>query len=667
MVKKIKKSEKISFFENFKKWPLFIYLTVFAIYGNTLFNNYALDDEFVIKHNKLVQQGIKSIPEIFASPYYQSKETSFGYRPVTKAVFAIEYQIFGENPFVGHLINILLFTVTSVILFKLLLKIVLARTGPVFIFFVMLLWICHPIHTEVVASLKNREEILYLIFCLLSLSFFIRFIEQRKWYFLPAALALYVLAYFTKQSAIAFVLIIPMVLWFLYIKIEPIGQMIKKNLNIFVIVMFLFIVTFILYKIPVWFFPAEKINLLSFENPLRFDNSKVSKLALSAYAMLINIKLLFIPHPLVFYYGQFTIPVVRISDFFVIFSLLFHAGMLFFTIKNLKSKSVLIFGILFYFLGILPFSNYFMEINGIVAERFLYAPSIGFIIVLVYVLFKFTKTSIDTKLYSSASKYLKFAFVGIVLLFTAKTIARNSSWKDSMTLYSNDIQYLENSVKANDILAQELMDKVMREMPLKKSFNQLKPTLDSIILLYNRTLELYPENPKALNNLANIYINFFNKPDIALTYLKKAYELKKGSFEVTLNIAQCYELIKKDTTAIRYYNYAIDIDPKQYKSWQNLISLYYKMGLPDSSKAVCERMLSRDTLTEIPYVGLGYYYISKKDTLEAVKNWEKAVARNPQNYERLISLSKYFKLHDNAEKAKYYYQRALQAKDNKQK
>lgn len=667
MSKKDEKINRVSFFENFKKWPLFIYLLVFAIYGNTIFNKYALDDEFVIKNNEQVQKGIKAIPEIFVTQYFQNSNANFGYRPFTKAVFAIEYEIFGENPHVSHFINVLLFALTCTLLLKLLIKIILPRTGPIFIFITMLIWICHPIHTEVVASLKNREELLYLIFCLLSLKHFINFIEKQKWYYLVFAISFYIFSFLTKQSAISFALIIPMVLWFLFIKTEPITLMIKNNLRLISSVLILFVVAYILYKIPNWVFPSDKLELLSFENPLRFEHSKLARISLSAYAMLINIKLLFIPHPLVFYYGQFTIPEVKITDFWVLFSLLLHAIILFFTVKHLKKKSVLLFGTLFYFLGILPFSNYFMEINGIVAERFLYAPSIGFVIALTFIIFKLTKTAFDAKSLKFTNQALKYIVIIIVIIFSIKTVARNTSWKDGMTLYRNDIKYLENSVKANDILAQEMMDKIIREINIKKPFAELKPSLDSIIFLYNRTLSLFPNNPKALNNVANAYINFYNKPEIALEYIQKAYTFKQNSFEVTFNLGQCYEMLKNDSDALTYYKLASNIDPGYPKTWHKIITLYYKFNLPDSAKYTCERMLKIDTTTEIPYVGLGYYYILNKDTAKAVSYWEKAFTRNPQNYERTYSLFQYFRVHKDTIKAQFYYEKALEAKKYQQK
>lgn len=662
MKKKSSAQNRIPFFENIKRWPVIIFIIVFIVFGNTIFNKYALDDEFVIKNNSLVMKGFKGIPEIISTQYFKNKAASFGYRPITKIAFAIEYEIFGLNPAISHLINILLYAIACIILFKLLIKILLERTGPIFIFIITLIWIIHPLHTEVVASLKNREELLYFLFSLLSLKYFILYVEKHKIFYLFSAIILYSLSFFTKQSAISFALIIPLVLWFHFVKHESLIQMVKNNIRIIVSVICLLIAAYVIYKLPMWLFPPDKIDLLTFENPLRFDHSRMAKISLAAYTLLINLKLLFLPHPLVFYYGQFTIPEVHISDFWVIFSLLLHTVILFFSLKYVKKKTILVFGTLFYYFGILPFSNYFIEINGIVAERFLFAPSIGFAIAFTWILFYLTKNNINITSFKPVSKSLRYIVIIIVVIFSIKSIARNTAWKDSETLYRNDIQYLEKSVKANDILAQELMDKVVRELPLKKPMSQIRPTLDSVILFYDRSLTLFPDNPKAMNNIANIYMNFFNQPDKALSYIQRAYPYKKNSFEINFNLAQCYEMLKQDTNAAIYYSNSTRIDPSYSKTWFNLINIYYKIGMPDSAKLYCEKMLEHDTTTEIPYVGLGYYYILHKDTARAVTFWEKAFTKNPQNYERAISLFNYYKIKKDTIKANFYYQKALDAK-----
>jgi len=637
LIKQKIQNQKIFFLDNTSRWSLYVFFFIFIAYGNTLMNKYSFDDEFVIQ-NSQVTKGIKAIPEIFTSPYYQTDEINFGYRPITKSFFAIEYEIFGKNPFVSHLINILLFAWITLLILKLLRRIIYPATGTIFILIIIVFWIFHPIHTEVVASLKNREELLYLLFCLISLIFFIRFYETGKWWHIVTGSILFTVSFITKQSAISFVLIIPLVLWFL--KKEKGILILKNNYKILLVFGILIIISYVLLKIPAWFFPSENVPLLSFENSLHANNTFLAKIAVSAYSMLINLKLLLIPHPLVFYYGQFTIPELNIADGWVIFSILIHIGIFIFIIKNFN-RNALLFGILFYFFGIIPFSNYFMPINGIVAERFLFTPSLGFIIAFTFILFKITKSSIQTASFLHLKKSFITIFLIIVACYVAKTINRNTDWKNSFTLFSNDINYLEKSVKANDVLAQNMMDEVMRNISVKKSSNQLKLRLDSIIMLYNRTLALYPENPKALNNLAYIYFNFYKKPDIAINYLLQAYKYKKNNEELTFNIAQCYDKTNLYNDAITFYYKTVALNKKNMNAWKGLININFRHKNEDSVKFICTRLIEIDSTSSIPYKGLGNYYALIKDTAKAVGYWEKAVRLNSSEQELAKFLKKF--------------------------
>lgn len=640
---------------------LFILLLSFILYGNTIFNKYALDDEFVIKNNSLVMKGIKGIPEIVTTQYFTGKQATFGYRPVTKVVFAIEFEIFGSNPKASHFINILLYALTGFLLFRLLNKILGKKTGSVFIWIVTVIWLAHPVHTEVVASLKNREELLCMIFSLLTLKFIITYVENKRTLYLISALILFALAFLTKQSAVSFVLLIPFILWYMFVKPEPVFLQAKNNFRIIFSVALLAFVAYVSYKLPSLFLPSDEIDLLSFENPLRFEDSKIARLALAAYTLLIDLKLMLFPHPLVFYYGQFTIPEVKIYDISVLASLLLHAVLTAYIAGYIKQKGIFLFGLVFYYLTILPFSNYFIEINGIVGERFLFVPSAGFIVSFVYMIFFFTKNNVSTSNFNTLTKSLRIFVYVVLAVFTVKTIARNTSWKDSETLYLNDIAYLDKSVKANDILAQEIMDKLVADK-IPKPLYLIKPRIDSIIFYYSRSLSLYPENPKAMNNIAHIYLNYYKQPDSALTYLHRAYKLKNTSFEVAYNLAHCYEVTGRDTLATEWYSKATRLNPQYYLAWQNLINLFFRTGMNDSALFTCQRMLKTDTTTEIPYTGIGYYHLIKSDTAEAVKWWEKAFIRNPMNSERAFSLAKYFHSRKDTLKANYYYTKASEAK-----
>jgi protein O-mannosyl-transferase len=104
---------------------LSLFVLTFLVYGNSIFNEYNLDDELVTRNNKLTSSGISSIPEIFNSPYYSDDMGySYEYRPITLTSFAIEHSIFGESAMTSHIVNVLLFFFTVVILFFLIKKLI---------------------------------------------------------------------------------------------------------------------------------------------------------------------------------------------------------------------------------------------------------------------------------------------------------------------------------------------------------------------------------------------------------------------------------------------------------------------------------------------------------------------------------------------------------------
>lgn len=143
------------------------------LYVNTIPNQYAMDDELVTTVDKnyphrLTSKGLSAIPQIFREPYYKDDQGyAYDYRPVTLSVFALEHSLFGANPHISHFINVILYALLCGLLLYVLEKL-FPETNPVIPFSVTLLYAAHPIHTEVVASIKNRDEIMALGFMLFS-------------------------------------------------------------------------------------------------------------------------------------------------------------------------------------------------------------------------------------------------------------------------------------------------------------------------------------------------------------------------------------------------------------------------------------------------------------------------------------------------------------------
>src|SRR5258705_5637432 len=86
---------------------LFCAAFAFILYANSLGHGFVGDDDTVIAKNKITTQGVKAFPEIMVSPYrkgfWERKESL--YRPMSILLFALEWNVSPENPFLFHLVN----------------------------------------------------------------------------------------------------------------------------------------------------------------------------------------------------------------------------------------------------------------------------------------------------------------------------------------------------------------------------------------------------------------------------------------------------------------------------------------------------------------------------------------------------------------------------------
>jgi len=122
-------------------WIPFIF--AFVLYGNSIMNNFALDDLPQIVNHRMVQQGWSGIGELVATNYWSASNQNLGYyRPLAHVSFAIENAVHGNNPHLMHLINVLLYALTGMALFGFLNT--LFRRMPFFVLVATLLFMAHP-------------------------------------------------------------------------------------------------------------------------------------------------------------------------------------------------------------------------------------------------------------------------------------------------------------------------------------------------------------------------------------------------------------------------------------------------------------------------------------------------------------------------------------------
>ncbi len=613
------KGNKISSFE--KKRRMILGLIVGALgvllYLNTLNNGYVLDDFSAVKENNIVRQGVKAIPEIFKTSYrqgYLSIKDGL-YRPLSLATFAIEWNFFPDKPGVAHFVNVILYGLTGLFLFLTLLKLFgngeNKRTAEAIAFIASLLFIAHPLHVEVVANIKSRDEMLCFLFVISSLWFALRYIDEARNKFLLYSSAFLFLAFLSKETAITYLAILPLALFFF------------RNISLIKII---FTMVPFIVLIGIYFIIRFSVLHGFTDIPSMSDNIIVGAKTFSThygtafYILGLYIVKLIFPHPLSYDYSFNAIPIVGMENIFSIISFLFYLGIggfaAFILYESFKQQTTnneqrtISFGILFFLLTIFLFSNLVLIIGTSMGDRLMYFPSLGFCIAISVLLVKFLKIeNLGEKI--ELKNFLKPNFLPIlaaVLLFSFKTFSRNPDWKDNYTLYSHDVNIVPNSVKAHYYLGLELVKVVAdaeqntekkkkiyeegiaeleKAVVIQPSFNSAYTQMgvayyrmknyEKAIENYNKAASLSPSDAITLNNIGTIYFEWQKYPE-AKQKFQEALAIDPRFIDAYMNLGSVLGTLKDYNGAIASFQNAIKFAPDNARAYFFIGITYQNMG-----------------------------------------------------------------------------------------
>jgi tetratricopeptide (TPR) repeat protein len=649
------------FFSNNKLIIVFFILASLLIYGNTIFHEYTVDDWYVTGKNEQVSKGIKAIPEIFVSRYHDmGKKNQFEYRPIVKVAYAIEYQIFGANPYINHFFNIMYYALNCILIFFILKKL-LKNYNILFPFLITLLYLAHPIHTEVVNSLKNRDEILSFIGCLLALYYFVRYTETGKMLYIIAGVLFFWFALLSKSSAVAFMVLIPLMIRFFY------DTGIRKIIFIFIILT----AAYYLYRyLPKLYLTEPYREKEFYENPLIFERNMLIRIGSAFYVMMFYLKLLFIPHPLIYYYGYNMIPVVGMSNTWAVLGLLLYGFLFVYAIIKYKSKDYLSVSIIFFLIIMSMYSNLVKPAMGIVAERFMYIAVLPFIMIVVSLIFRLLKIDpLLTEIPKVNLSKLRLIVIIILIPYSLKVIARNTSWKDNSTLVANDINYAKDSFILNRAYATELT-KGLRKVQGRENYQS---RLDSIIFFYKRATEIYPDHADPWTALGQIYLGMkdFEK---ALPCFLKATEIHPDKFSYSFyNLAQCYLGLNIDSLAAKNYLRGIEIYPED-RGYYQLAYAYVRMGRYFDAITALKSALDLNPEYSPAFYSLGYCHEQlipvdrKVDHIsKAFYYYDKMLSVDPDSYSSAEGLGRLYGMIGRNMDAEYYMNLVSDIKNRKAK
>jgi len=600
----------------------------FLLYANTLGHQYVLDDPLAISEHAYVKQGLGGIPELLTHHYRAGTEganaSALLYRPLSLITFAIEWSLAPDSPFLGHLMNVVWYALTVALLFAALRRVFrgyhwIWAAGTVLLFTV------HPLHTEVVANIKSRDEILNVFFSVAALYSWARWLEIPAPRWILASLGCYFLALMSKESAVTLLPVFPLVGWYFF------GKTARTSaghglLFALPVALFLMLRAVVLAKTPALFEVSEM------DNPIVAAQGFGERSATAFMVLWKYFQLLVFPHPLVSDYSYRHLAVVGWGNWQALAGLGLYGAMFVFAVRGMARRQPLAFCIAAFLCAIVLYSQLLLVIGTLLGERLMYMPSLWFCAGAAWLLWRLSGLDLKNMAASAEFPPIKQVQASVALLllivvfFGLKTVSRNPEWKTNLDLFITDSAKAPQSVRLHNGIGSESYNQYLKATDLSaeakeallvqieehsKSAIAIRPNPVSYLNLgnaaisrqqyaeairhYEEALKQAPKYGIARINIGRTYAAWGqvegkvnrNLPKAA-ELLEKAIEYGMNDAETYLNLGAAYGLMGQSEKAITQFEQAAVLAPQNKTIWKNLGVAYRAMGNVAKAEE-CER------------------------------------------------------------------------------
>lgn len=574
------------------KISAFFFLIIFLTYGETIRYDFVWDDQFFIDYDFRIRN--LNITQFFTSYFFRGQY----YRPLILSSFALNWKLAGADPVWFHFTNILFHWGTTLLVFILLRR--LLRNGTAAVIGATIFGV-HPLHTENIALICARGDILAGFFFLAGFLSYIKYKHKESsnasvWYIMT--LICYAGALFSKEMALT----LPVIL-FIYNRIYKTRISIAKDY-------IPLIITTALY-FALRYYAIGTIKGISSGNSNQFF--LIPQIAFTYFRLFV------FPVSLRTIYA-FDIP-SGILDIKFIGTLVFLLSITIFFFYLGRNKPMLIFGFLFICISLLPVLN-FIPLRPPLAERFAYLPSIGFALIMGY-----TYEILQERLSNQRIAWgANLVFLLIIGIFSFLSFQRNPVWKNNVSLWKSVLKQHPDilSVKMNlalsyfdareyeqavtiysQVLKQDSTDVIVLKN-LGKSFLTLGDTIKAVNY-FRKAIHSSPSDMELYLKLSSI-LNKQNKTDDAITFLQSARNQIKSAV-LLLELGNNYLRKEKIDSAIILWKDAIVIDSIYEPAYRNLASAAFYLKDYQTAENYWRKIITFDSTSADIYL---YWALMKK-------------------------------------------------------
>jgi tetratricopeptide (TPR) repeat protein len=515
----------------------------FLLYANTLPGKFLWDDYGLVRDNVQIKSltGVKKL--FVANIGAGTGVTSNFYRPIQMFTYALDYSLWKLNPAGYHLTSILFHIAVALAVYWL---VSVVFKDYRLSFLASALFIIHPLHTETVAYISARADIIAALFFLLTFIFYIKHLHSGSNKPLICALLFYPLALLAKESSLIFPLLALFYHYVFRVKIRP-----RAFLFFLFEIAAYFLLRLAVLKSPLLILPGSEP--FYYRLPGFF-------LALGEYA-----RLIILPFNLHMEYG---LKLFKFSHPGVIPGVLTLSAALFCMFKKWKNK-IWPFALGWFLITLLPVSNLY-PINAYMAEHWMYLPSVGVFIAGAYALL-----SLHSLKYCRI--FAKVLIISLFFYYAFLTTQQNNYWRSPFLLLERTLEYAPDSPRANNELGNEyagLGDNSRAEAFYRKAIiadpryksayvglGNLYCRVDKpaeALVMYQKAAEILPDSPEPYVGLGNALLKLKRGEEAIVAY-KKAIALQPDAAYIYHNIAVACFSLKKYGPAVRYFDKADEL------------------------------------------------------------------------------------------------------------
>ena len=571
--------------------PIYIVLLGLVCYANTLGNGFVFDDSAYLA-SALVRD--MAIGDLMRSNWLGLDI----YRPLTLFSLGFDFFLFEDNPLGYHLSNLVLHLINGLLLYGLARDLLGQNQAALW---TALLYVSHPLQTEVVAWVSARGDLLATLFFLCA------FLADRRdkigWRLL--AWLLYGAAVLCKETAVVLPAVLLLYAWYMD---RPQGSWaafiwgwFKRHGGYGVVLLAVLALRWLALgdaKAPQG--PATT-NFLA-------DLDTWPRIATIVAILPRYLLLLVVPRHLSADYSHASIPAITsIADPWFIAGLFAVAG--FVAVLRYAGSRFLSFNALFFWVCLLPVSNLLVLAPSGMAERYLHLAMIPLSLVAGWGGWHGARR---------VSRRGVWALVlGVVVVFSAITIDRNRDWHSDFSLFSAVLEHYPDNARAHDNLGFVYY----QQGQFTKAIHH-----------YQQAIAIQPTRLRALFNIGLIYSQA-RRYDEAVVYFKNALSQYPNHVESHFNLGLTYQKTQRYEQAIGHYLSVLSLDPHHLKTHYNLGRAYERIGRSEAAIAQYTALIALDAHATKAYFRLGEVYYAQQRYREMIRAWTTLLRLEPNHRE----------------------------------